>query len=639
MSLLERLKLPEDIKSLKIEEMNQLAAEIRQLIIKVIAENGGHLAPSLGTVELSIALHYIYNSPIDKIIWDVGHQAYPHKILTGRYNKFQTVRKLGGLSGFLKKSESEHDAFGAGHASTSIAAALGMAYARDKLKKKFNVLAVIGDGSMTGGMAYEALNSAGHLNTDLTVVLNDNEMSISANVGAVAQILNRIITGDFYNTAKGQVKRFLQRYKSADRMFQISRRFEESIKGLILPGLFFEELGFRYIGPIDGHDLNVLIDTFKKIKIFPGPVLVHVVTKKGKGYPFAEQDPESFHGTPKFQIQTGTKAGSSQIKSYTEIFGDTLCSLAEKDDKIIAITAAMASGTGLNKFAKKFPERFLDVGIAEEAAVTIAAGMACEGLKPVVTIYSTFLQRSFDQIIHDVALQELPVIFAIDRAGLVGEDGATHHGVFDLSYLRMIPNMTVMVPKDESELQSMMALAVEHKKGPIAFRYPRGQVVGVPLNPNPINNIPFGKAELIREGKDVVIFAAGPIIYDAINAAEKLNDEYNISISVANLRFIKPLDIAFIIDEVKSHTHIFSLETNTIIGGVGSSINEVIALNIPDSKKICIPIGIPDKFVEQGSPQELHDICGITSKHIFNKIISCLNISKKTATSLSTLHI
>ncbi len=626
MGLLERLKFPEDIKSLSIEELSGLAREIRQTIIETISECGGHLAPSLGTVELSIALHYIYNSPEDKMIWDVGHQAYPHKILTGRHKNFNTIRKIGGLSGFLKRSESIHDAFGAGHASTSIAAALGMAYARDKQNKKNKVIAIIGDGSLTGGMAYEALNSAGHLKTDITVVLNDNEMSISGNVGALSQMLNRIITGNFYNTAKEELKRFIQRYKSADKMIQISRKLEESIKGLILPGIFFEELGFRYIGPIDGHDLAAMIDTFQKIKPFKGPVLLHVVTKKGKGYSFAEKDPESFHGITKFSIQTGAKAQAPKVKSFTEVFGDTLCEEAEKDEKIVAITAAMTSGTGLTGFAKKFPQRFLDVGIAEESAVTIAAGMACEGLKPVVAIYSTFLQRSIDQIIHDVALQNIPVIFAIDRAGLVGDDGPTHHGVFDLSYLRMIPNMTIIAPKDENELRAAIKFSLEYKSGPIAFRYPRGSVIGVP---EVDEKIEYAKAEMIRQGEDIIIFAIGPLVYDALKAADILNNDYGINISVANLRFAKPLDTEFILNNIKKHKYIFSIETNTVIGGIGSGINELISLNLFSSGKICQSLALPDRFIEHGTPNQLYDLCKLTSKHFVEHITSVLKIPQK----------
>lgn len=639
MGLLEKLKLPEDLKNLGIDELKEAAKEIRHLIIQIISENGGHLASSLGAVELALALHSIYQSPTDKIIWDVGHQAYAHKILTGRYSSFSTIRKFGGISGFLKREENPNDVFGAGHASTSIAAALGFAYARDKRDEKYNVIAVIGDGSMTGGMAFEAMNSAGHLKTDITVILNDNEMSISGNVGGLSQMLNRLITDQYYNTAKEEFTKFIQKYKSAEKMMEISKRVQEAVKGLILPGVFFEELGFRYIGPINGHDLTALIETLKKIKTFKGPVLLHIVTKKGKGYPFAEKDPEGFHGTPKFVIQTGARTAKSSIKSYTDIFGETLCSLAEKDKKIVAITAAMTSGTGLSDFAKKFPERFLDVGIAEEAAVTIAAGMACGGMRPVVAIYSTFLQRTIDQIIHDVALQKLPVIFAIDRAGLVGEDGQTHHGTFDLSYLRMIPNMVLMSPKDETELQSMMATALLYQKGPVAIRYPRGQGAGTPLQSYPFQKIEIGKAEMLNEGGDAIIFSIGHITNDALKAAEFLKENNNLSVSVANLRFAKPLDEEFILREVKKHKHIFSLETNSVIGGVGSGINELIALKIPECGKLCIPIGIPDTFIEHGSLQELHSLCGLSVMQIAAKIAGYCSAPAKIKDKLSAVKI
>ena len=619
MKLITKIKSPDDLKALPVEELNKLSEELREIIVERVSINGGHLASNLGTIELTLALHYVFNSPVDKIVWDVGHQSYTHKLITGRYEKFETIRKYKGISGFPKIDESVHDAFGTGHSSTSISAALGIIEARDKKNETFKVLAVIGDGAMTSGLAFEGLNHAGHLKKDLIVVLNDNEMSISKNVGALSAYLNRILTGDLYQRFKKQTKSFLEGIpKVGGQVTKIALKAEETLKGLFLPGILFEELGINYVGPIDGHDIKLLIETFRNIKNSTEPTLVHVITKKGKGYEFSEKDPCIFHGVGPFEIETGYSVSDKDALSYSEIFGRAITELAANDKRVIAISAAMREGTGLECFAKKFPDRFYDVGIAEPHAVTFAAGLAVQGLRPVVAIYSTFLQRGYDEIIHDVCLQNLPVVFAIDRAGIVGEDGPTHQGVFDISYLRHIPNLTVMASKDDLELKAMLELALKHN-GPSAIRYPRGKVISnfIPNKSGQISNseLEMGKAEILKEGSDMALIAIGNVVHPALGAAERLEKE-GIKASVINARFIKPLDKELILKIASKTKRIITIEENMIAGGFGSAVLEYLnSMDIPDIKiKI---LGIPDEFVEQGSQAILRKKYGIDEEGIY----------------------
>jgi 1-deoxy-D-xylulose-5-phosphate synthase len=618
---LELIKSPSDLKKLSFTEIKKLAEEMRQEIVYRVSKNGGHLASNLGVVELTIAIHYVFNSPVDKIIWDVGHQSYPHKLITGRYERFSAIRKYKGISGFPRREESEHDAFGTGHSSTSISAALGIIEGRDKNKQDFKVIAVIGDGAMTAGIALEGLNNAGDLKKDLIVVLNDNEMFISPNVGALSAYLNRILTGERFRKFKKETRAFLESIpKLGDKAAKIAQKTEEMLKGFFLPGILFEELGFNYVGPIDGHNVELLIDTFKRIKTSLSPVLIHVITKKGKGYEFSEKYPSMFHGIGPFKLETGLPITGEGV-TYSEVFGETLTELAKRDDKIIAITAAMKEGTGLEHFAKKYPERFYDVGIAEPHAVTFAAGLATRGLKPVVAIYSTFLQRSYDEIIHDVCLQKLHVIFAIDRGGIVGEDGPTHNGMFDLSYLRHIPNLVVMSPKDDIEFKYMLDLALNHN-GPIAIRYPRGKVKSLISPPSSLIPFNIGKAEILREGKDVALIAIGNTVYPSIQAAEKLEKE-GISAMVVNARFIKPLDHNLISSVALTVPRIITIEENALQGGFGSAVieflNEVEINNVKVRR-----LGIPDVFIEQGQQNELRRIYGLDEKGIYLSALSFL---------------
>jgi 1-deoxy-D-xylulose-5-phosphate synthase len=618
---LELIKSPSDLKKLSFPELKKLTEEMRHEIVYRVSKNGGHLASNLGVVELTIAIHYVFNSPVDKIIWDVGHQSYPHKLITGRYERFSDLRKYKGISGFPKREESEHDAFGTGHSSTSISAALGIMEGRDKNKQDFKVIAVIGDGAMTAGIALEGLNNAGDLKKDLIVVLNDNEMSISPNVGALSAYLNRILTGERFQKFKKETKAFLESIpRLGDKAAKIAQKTEEMLKGLFLPGILFEELGFNYVGPIDGHNVELLIDTFKRIKTSLSPVLIHVITKKGKGYEFSEKDPSMFHGIGPFKLETGLPITGDGL-AYSEVFGETLTELAKRDDKIIAITAAMKEGTGLEHFAKKYPERFYDVGIAEPHAVTFAAGLATRGLKPVVAIYSTFLQRSYDEIVHDVCLQNLHVVFAIDRAGIVGEDGPTHNGTFDLSYLRHIPNLIVMSPKDDIEFKYMLDLALNHD-GPIAIRYPRGKVKSLISPPSSLIPFNIGKAEILREGKDVALIAIGNTVHPSIQAAERLKKE-GISAMVINARFIKPLDHNLISSVALTVPRIITIEENALQGGFGSAVieflNEVEVNNVKVRR-----LGIPDVFIEQGQQNELRRIYGLDEKGIYLSALSFL---------------
>jgi len=620
--LLEAINSPADLKALSPLQLNQLAGEIRDLIITTCAANGGHLAPSLGVVELTIALHRVFSSPADRIVWDVGHQAYAHKILTGRRDLFPTLRKLDGISGFPKRAESAHDSFDVGHSSTSISAALGMAVSRDLKGEKNKVVAVIGDGSMTGGLAFEGLNHAGHLNKDLIVVLNDNEMSIAENVGALSNFLSRTITNEFVHKIKKDMESFLEGLDGFGRhALKVAKRAEETLKGIFTPGMLFEAFGFEYIGPIDGHDIRQLQETFEKVRNFDDAVLIHVLTKKGKGYLPAENNPALFHGVGPFDRQTGkVHKAKAAPATYTAVFGDTLCKMAADDERIVALTAAMPDGTGLARFAKDFPERFFDVGIAEQHGVTFAAGLAADGLKPVFAIYSSFLQRGYDQLLHDVCLQNLPVVFAVDRAGVVGSDGPTHHGVFDLSYLRHIPGLTVMSPKDENELQQMLFSAV-HYNSPVAVRYPRGSGLGVPLE-QVLRTIPLGSAEIVRRGESpLAIIAVGNMVDRAVQAAEILANA-GIELTVVNARFIKPLDKSIILP-LAVNGRIFTVEDNALQGGFGSALLELLEEEGLSTTAVT-RLGYPDNFIEQGEQSELYERYGLTPAGIAASIKSAL---------------
>jgi len=614
--LLEKVGSPEDIKKLSTEELKQLAEEIRKFIVDVVTKTGGHLASSLGVVELTIALLKVFSPPKDEIVWDVGHQSYPYKILTERREKFHTLRQYGGIAGFPSIKESSYDAFGTGHSSTSISAALGIRIGKKLKGEEGHVIAVIGDGALTAGEAYEGLNNAGQLGEDLIVILNDNEMSISKNIGAISNYLTKVTTGESLRKAKHRLEEVTKKV-FGERVYKGLKRVEDLIvKGLFPPGMLFEELGFRYVGPIDGHDIDTLVVTLSNVSKMKGPTLVHVITKKGKGYEPAEEKPEKFHGVspkkPKLENQPPT---------YTEVFSKTLVEIARENRDVVAITAAMPSGTGLDRFRDEFPERYFDVGIAEQHAVTFAAGMAKKGLKPVVAIYSTFLQRAFDQIVHDVALQELPVVFAIDRAGLVGEDGATHHGAFDLSYLRTVPNMVVAAPKDEEELRHLLYTAIKSDK-PFAVRYPRGRGYGVPVR-EPLREIPIGTWEILKRGKNLAILATGWTVYQAIKAAEDLERE-EISVTVVNARFIKPLDEDLLTKLAKEHDLILTVEENAIKGGFGSAVDEFLSSWYQGR---VVNLGLPDQFVEHGDQNLLRHIVGIDAKGIKETVIKLFKTS------------
>ncbi|MBL0351012.1 MAG: 1-deoxy-D-xylulose-5-phosphate synthase [Elusimicrobia bacterium] len=612
MNILDMIDKPQDLRNIRKDLLPILAKDIRQKILDVTSQVGGHLGAGLGTVELAIALHYVFESPKDKIIWDTGHQAYPHKLLTGRRDRFHTLRQFGGISGFLSRNESEHDVFGAGHASTSISAALGFAAARDVLKQDHHVIAVANDGSLTGGMAFEALQNAGHLGTDLLVVLNDNQMFISHRVGALGAFLAKLATLGMVRRAEKQIEKLLTRMSFYGAyLLRLARR----AKVMLFPGVLFEEMGFGYLGPIDGHDLPQLIEVLQAIKQLKGPHVLHVVTKKGRGYEPAEADPIKYHGVTRFNPETGemVKAPAGP-PSYTTVFGQALVKLAKEDSKIVAITAAMPEGTGLDLFRKELPSRFYDVGLGEQHAVTFAAGMACGGLKPVVAIYSTFLQRGFDQMFHDVALQKLPVVFCLDRAGLVGEDGPTHHGAYDLSYSRMFPNMTVMAPKDENELQHMLKTAL-NLPGPSVIRYPRGAGQGVALD-TAYHLIPLGKGEVLREGEDVTLLAIGHPIVAAMEAAEKLAAE-GVSVRVVNARFAKPLDREFLLGVARRTPLLVTLEENTLVGGFGDAVREAL-----EGENIAIrTIALPDAFVEHGAQSKIREKAGLSAEKIAARVL------------------
>ncbi len=610
MHLLNNINSPDDLKKLPRSQLKELAAELRRMIVDVVARNGGHLAPSLGAVDLALALHYVFDSPNDKIIWDVGHQAYAHKLLTGRRDNFHTIRQHKGLSGFTRMSENPHDAFTTGHSSTSISAALGIASAKRIKDESSKVIAVIGDGSMTAGLAYEGLNQAGdvHKDKNLIVVLNDNEMSISPNVGALSSFLSRTLSAGKLQELRREIGDFLKSLpKIGDDVYQWAKRSEESFKTFVTPGMLFEAFNFDYFGPIDGHNLDHLIDILQNIRKIQDPVLLHVLTKKGKGYRPAEENPVHFHGCGRFEVATGECLKTKvQPPSYTQVFGDTLIALAHQDPRIVAVTAAMPEGTGLAAFSQAYPDRFFDVGIAEQHGVTFAAGLAAEGLKPVVAIYSTFLQRAFDQIIHDVCIEALPVVFALDRGGIVGEDGATHHGLFDLSYLRSLPNMVVMAPKDENELRRMLFTAVG-QQGPIALRYPRGTAPGVDLE-EPIKPVALGKGEVVCQGAsdDVLVIAIGQTVSEAVAAHSALLSE-GIGITVVNARFVKPLDTELILRLAERTPRIITVEDNTREGGFGSAVLEALAEAGLQSFRL-ERLGIRDVFVSHGPQQMLRSI-------------------------------
>lgn len=624
--LLETINSPRDLKQLDRCALPELAKEIRQTIVDVVSVTGGHLASSLGTVELSIALHYVFNTPDDKIIWDVGHQAYAHKLLTGRRGRFPSLRRHGGLCGFTKSSESPYDSFTTGHSSTSISAGLGIACAKRLNNDHAKVVAVIGDGSMTGGLAFEGLNQAGdsHKDKDLIVILNDNEMSISHNVGALSSLLSRTFSASRLQTLRKGFGEFLKSLpRIGTNVYQLAKRSEESFKAFVTPGMLFEAFNFEYFGPIDGHNLDHLIDIIKNIKKMDEPVLLHVITKKGKGYRQAEQNPVYFHGVSAFDVNTGIcRKKSAAAPSYTDVFGQTMLELAQANDKIVAVTAAMPEGTGLMPFSQAYPDRFFDVGIAEQHGVTFAAGLASEGFRPVVAIYSTFLQRAYDQIIHDVCIENLPVVFALDRGGIVGEDGPTHHGLFDLSFLRSIPNMVVMAPKDENELRHMLTTAIAHD-GPIALRYPRGRGLGVSLDKT-LTHIPIAKGEIVSQGDDLLILAVGSAVAEAVCAADLLGTNHGIRTTVVNARFIKPLDRQLILSLSRKIRHIVTVEENTLPGGFGSAVLELLGDNQVHGAAVK-RLGIDDHFVEHGPQNILRTKYQLNATAIVDAALSLMN--------------
>ncbi len=602
--LLQTVNDPADLRKLSRHQLRTLADELRAYLLESVAKTGGHLSSNLGTVELTVALHYVFNTPHDRLVWDVGHQTYPHKILTGRRERMSTLRQLGGLSGFPQRTESEYDAFGTAHSSTSISAALGMALAARQKGEDRHAIAIIGDGAMTAGMAFEALNHGGVEDCRLLVILNDNDMSISPPVGALNRYLAQLMSGQFYAAAKNVGKTVL---KGAPPLFELAKRIEEHAKGMVVPATLFEKFGFNYIGPIDGHDLESLIPTLENIKHLKGPQFLHVVTKKGQGYKLAEADPVAYHGPGKFDPAVGLQKPATPPKqTFTQVFGHWLCDMAEKDPRLVGITPAMREGSGMVEFHQRFPERYYDVGIAEQHAVTFAAGLACEGLKPVVAIYSTFLQRAYDQLIHDVALQNLPVVFALDRAGLVGADGATHAGAYDIPYLRCIPNVSVACPADERECRQLLSTAFEQNH-PVAVRYPRGAGAGVATEAG-LQGLPYGKGEVRRQGKGIAILAFGTLLYPALAAAEKLGA------TVVNMRWVKPLDTELLLQVAAEHEALVSVEEGAVMGGAGSAVSE--ALQAAGVLKPLLQLGLPDVFIEHGDPGKLLSLQGLDAAGI-----------------------
>ena len=607
--MLESIHSPEDLRKLQRSDLPRLAEDVRQCVLDNVSQTGGHLSSNLGTVELTVALHYVFNTPEDRIVWDVGHQTYPHKILTGRRERMPTLRQLGGLSGFPRRDESEYDTFGTAHSSTSISAALGMAIAARQKGESRHAVAVIGDGAMTAGMAFEAMNNAGIEDCKLLVILNDNDMSISPPVGALNRYLAQLMSGRFYSTAKNMGKNVL---KSAPPLFELAKRFEQHAKGMVVPATMFEQFGFNYIGPIDGHDLDSLIPTLENIKQLKGPQFLHVVTKKGQGYKLAEDDPVNYHGPGKFDPKVGlVPAATTPKPAFMHIFGQWLCDMAAADQRLVGITPAMREGSGMVEFHKRFPDRYYDVGIAEQHAVTFAAGLACEGLKPVVAIYSTFLQRGYDQLIHDVALQNLPVVFALDRAGLVGADGATHAGAYDIAYLRCIPNVSVACPSDERECRLLLSTAFAQNH-PVAVRYPRGVGVGLDAGSD-LETVPFGKAEVRRQGQGLCILAFGTLLYPALAVAEKLNA------TVVNMRWAKPLDTDMLLQLATTHDRFVTLEDACVLGGAGSAVGEF--MQKADICKPLLSLGLPDEFVEHGDPAKLMALLGLDATGIERAIL------------------
>ncbi len=608
---LDKINYPSDLRKLDVKVLRTVCSEVREFLIDCVSKTGGHFGAGLGAVELAVALHYVFNTPKDRLVWDTGHQAYPHKILTGRRERMYTIRQLNGLSGFLRRAESEYDTFGAGHAGTAISAALGMATARDFKREDSKVVAVVGDGSMTSGMTYEAMNNAGLLKKDLIVVLNDNQMislsSLTPNIWSLHQYFNEVLIHPTYNKFKANVWELTGKLDSfGDRLRSIAQKVEKGVKSVITPGMLFEALGFRYFGPFNGHNVVKLVEVFQQVKDLKGPILIHTLTKKGKGYPPAEKEATRLHGVTPFDKITGiSPKKDGEAPAYTTIFGKALVEICKQNPKVVGITAAMPDGTGLTILQKEMPERFFDVGIAEQHAVTYAAGMATEGYIPVAAIYSTFLQRAYDQIIHDVAIQKLHVVFVMDRGGLVGADGQTHHGAFDLSYLRCIPGVVVMAPKDEQELRDMLYTAVEYKQGPIAFRYPRGNALGVPLRES-FEKLEIGKAELIRAGRDVAVLAIGNMVPNSLKAAELLAKD-GIEAEVVNMRFVKPIDEAMVRSVASRFDSILTVEDNVIHGGFGAAVLETLAKHGITNVAVKLH-GIPDRFIEQGTPNELHKL-------------------------------
>lgn len=598
-TLLETINDPADLRRLPRTQLGLVAEELRAYVLDSVARTGGHLSSNLGTVELTIALHYVFNTPFDRVVWDVGHQTYPHKILTGRRDRMASLRQLGGLAGFPQRAESEYDTFGTAHSSTSISAALGMAVASKLKGEQRHCIAVIGDGAMSAGMAFEALNNAGVAETDLLVILNDNDMSISPPVGALNRYLAQLMSGRFYSATKQLGKNVL---KVAPPLFELAKRFEEHAKGMVVPATLFEKFGFNYIGPIDGHDLDSLIPTLENIKQLKGPQFLHVVTKKGQGYKLAEADPVAYHGPGKFDPAVGlVKPATPPRPTFTQVFGQWLCDMAEKDHRLVGITPAMREGSGMVEFHQRFPDRYHDVGIAEQHAVTFAAGLACEGLKPVVAIYSTFLQRAYDQLIHDVALQNLPVVFALDRAGLVGADGPTHAGAYDIAYLRCIPHVSIACPADENETRKLLTTAYQQEH-PVAVRYPRGAGVGVAVEPG-LQPLPYGKGELRRQGKGVAVLAFGPLLYPALQAAERLDA------TVVNMRWAKPLDTGLLLQVARTHDALVTLEEGAVMGGAGSAVTE--ALQAAGVVKPVLQLGLRDEYAPHGDPAKLLALQGL----------------------------
>lgn len=609
-ALLASIQSPADVRRLSRPELAQLATELRDFLLHSIAQTGGHLGSNLGTVELTVALHHVFNTPHDRLVWDVGHQTYPHKILTGRRDRMSTLRQLGGISGFPRREESEYDTFGTAHSSTSISAALGMAVAAKKKGEDRKAVAIIGDGAMTAGLAFEALNNAGVSNVDMLVILNDNDMSISQPVGALNRYLARLLSGKFYAAARDTAKTVL---KGAPPLFELARRLEEHAKGMVVPGTIFEEYGFNYVGPIDGHDLDSLIPTLENLRDLKGRQFLHVVTKKGFGYKPAEADPVGYHAASgKFDPAVGfVKPATPPKISFTQVFGQWLCDMAEVDERLVGITPAMREGSGMVEFERRYPKRYFDVGIAEQHAVTFAAGLACEGLKPVVAIYSTFLQRGYDQLIHDVAIQNLPVVFALDRAGIVGADGATHAGAYDLAYLRCVPNMSVLAPADEDECRQALYTAFMQQH-PVAVRYPRGSGVGAAIQAQ-MTQIPFGRGEIRRKGQRIAILAFGTLLYPALAAAEGLNA------TVANMRFVKPLDVALVTELARTHEAIVTVEEGCLMGGAGSAVLEALAqagMTVP-----VLNLGLPDEYLEHGDAAKLLALCGLDATGIEQAIV------------------